>query len=41
MPKSAIATKNQLTERIAKRTKIPKNMVETVITELLAETKKP
>ena len=35
-----ITGKSQLTERISKKTKFPKNLIENIITELLAETKK-
>src|SRR5215213_10087786 len=38
--KSTITGKNQLTERIAKKTKFPQNQVAKIIDELLEETKK-
>ena len=40
MPKTTITGKNQLTERIAKKTKFPQNQVARIIDELLEETKK-
>src|SRR3954452_1168162 len=40
MPKTTITGKNQLTERIAKKTKTPQNQVAKIIDELLEETKK-
>src|SRR5437588_13125674 len=40
MPKTTITGKKQLTDRIAKNTKIPKNQIDSVITNFLEETKK-
>jgi DNA-binding protein HU-beta len=40
MPKTTIAGKKQLTERIAIKTKITQNQVSKIIDELLEETKK-
>ena len=40
MPKTIIAGKNQLTERISRKTKTPQNQVARIIDELLEETKK-
>src|SRR6266498_1197293 len=37
---STITGKKQLIDRITKKNKLPKNQVETVLTELLTETKK-
>jgi nucleoid DNA-binding protein len=40
MPKTTIAGKKQLTERIAKKTKFPQTQVGKIIDEFLEETKK-
>jgi len=40
MPKTTITGKNQLTERIAKKVKLTKSEIDSVITNLLEETKK-
>ena len=40
MPKTTITGKNQLTERISRKTKTPQNQVARIIDELLEETKK-
>jgi nucleoid DNA-binding protein len=41
MSKNTITSKSQLIDRISKKIKLTKNQIDNVITNFLAETKKP